>query len=178
MHRADCPYARPGSSSALGGSPNQLGVPMFLRMPWVEVQVSLREQGLAADLEVVAPLNLDVTVQLGNALARVQARVWSHCVVQTSQRVFARARVTNDDGSRISHARAGQLLDVVRTALRSAGGGAAPGQTRGSGSYAVVRTSDRTPARDALELGGVSAALSSMYSNASSSPLTTSPPVA
>jgi hypothetical protein len=130
---------------------------MLLPMPWVEVQVSLHEQGLVADLEVVAPLNLDVTAQLGKALAGVQVRVWSHYVVQTSQRVIARARVANGDGSRISHTQAGQLMDVVRTALRSAGGGAAPGQTRGSGSYPAVRTSDRIVRRAALGLEGVSA---------------------
>jgi hypothetical protein len=104
------------------------GRPMFLPMPWVEVQISVRGQGLVADLEIVAPPDVDVTALLGGALASVRARALSYSVVQTSQRLIARVRVTNGDGSRISPARADQLLDVARTALYSAGMGAFPGQ--------------------------------------------------
>lgn len=102
-------------------------------MKQVEIRIRFPEAGAAAELEVMTPLDAYPDAQMWDVLGRSGFAAWSPYVLRTDQRVIARAKLTESDGSRVSQERAGQVLDALRTALVTSAGSA--GDDRRSGLY-------------------------------------------
>lgn len=87
----------------------------------VKIRIRLPDASVVADLEIVTPIRVDAVAHVFGTLAGIRIRPWSHYTVTTVRNTITRARLTEEDGSRISQRRAGQVLDTLLAALRPRG---------------------------------------------------------
>jgi hypothetical protein len=106
-------------------------------MDHAAIWIRFPDIGVAAELEVMAPVGTNVDVC--RVLDRLGVASWSPHSLETDQRVFAFAKLTEPDGSGLSEHRAWQVLRALRIHFGAQRSGGERAVQRRSGAYRMAQ---------------------------------------